>query len=45
MFGMNLPVCLVKVRGERIFADIGKVGPNAAISMKRRISQSEEDNG
>ena len=47
VFGMNLPEhVLVKVAGESVFfADIGKVGPNAAISMKRRISQSEEDNG
>ena len=46
VFGMSLPEhVLVKVAGESVFADIGKVGPNAAISMKRRISQSEEDNG
>ena len=37
---------LVKVAGERIFyADIGKVGPNAAISMKQRISESRKKNG
>jgi hypothetical protein len=37
---------LVKVAGESIFyADIGKVGPNAAVSMKQRVSESRENNG
>ena len=32
---------LVKVAGQSIYyADIGKVGPNAAISMKQRVSKS-----
>ena len=37
---------LVKVAGQSIYyADIGKVGPNAAISMKQRVSKSGEKNG
>ena len=44
---MNTPEnVLVKISGESIFyADIGKVGPNAAISMKRRISESRKTDG
>ena len=47
VFGMNTPEnVLVKISGESIFyADIGKVGPNAAISMKRRISESRKTDG
>ena len=34
---------VVKIAGESVFhADIGKVGPNAAISMKKRISEMEK---
>jgi flagellar motor switch protein FliM len=37
---------LVKVSGQSLFyADIGKVGPNAAISMKQRVSESGKKNG
>jgi flagellar motor switch protein FliM len=37
---------LVKVAGQSLFyADIGKVGPNAAISMKQRVSESGKKNG
>jgi hypothetical protein len=37
---------LVKVAGEKVFfADIGKVGPNAAISMKKRIAMSGGKDG
>ena len=37
---------VVKIAGESVFhADIGKVGPNAAISMKKRISGNGEKNG
>ena len=47
VFAMATPEhVLVKVAGEKVFfADIGKVGPNAAISMKKRIIMSEEKNG
>ena len=47
VFAMATPEhVLVKVAGEKVFfADIGKVGPNAAISMKKRIVMSEEQNG
>ena len=47
VFGMSMPEhVLVKVAGENVFyADIGKVGANAAISMKRRIIESGKDNG
>ncbi len=37
---------VVKIAGESVFhADIGKVGPNAAISMKKRISDNGEKDG
>ena len=47
VFAMAIPEhVLVKVAGEKVFfADIGKVGPNAAISMKKRVKMSEEKNG
>ena len=47
MFAMGTPEhVLVKVAGEKVFfADIGKVGPNAAISMKKRIVENGERNG
>ena len=47
VFAMATPEhVLVKVAGEKVFfADIGKVGPNAAISMKKRVKMSEEKNG
>jgi flagellar motor switch protein FliM len=46
-FAMATPEhVLVKVAGERVFfADIGKVGPNAAISMKKRIMKNGERDG
>ena len=45
VFGMSMPEhVLVKVAGENVF-NIGKVGANAAISMKRRIIESGKDNG
>ena len=34
---------LIKVAGQSLFyADIGKVGPNAAVSMKQRVSESRK---
>ena len=47
VFAMATPEhVLVKVAGEKVFfADIGKVGPNAAISMKKRVKMSEEKDG
>ena len=47
VFPMSTPEnILVKVAGQSIYyADIGKVGPNAAISMKQRVSNSGEKNG
>ena len=37
---------LVKVAGQNLFlADIGKVGPNAAVSMKQRVNESRKKNG
>jgi flagellar motor switch protein FliM len=46
-FAMATPEhVLVKVAGERVFfADIGKVGPNAAISMKKRITMNGDRDG
>ena len=47
IFPMATPENIViKVAGQSLFhADIGKVGPNAAVSMKQRISQSRKKNG
>jgi flagellar motor switch protein FliM len=47
IFAMATPEnVLVKVAGEKVFfADIGKVGPNAAISMKKRIAMSGVKDG
>ena len=37
---------LIKVAGQNLFlADIGKVGPNAAVSMKQRVTESRKKNG
>ena len=37
---------LIKVAGQNLFyADIGKVGPNAAVSMKQRVIESRKKNG
>ena len=37
---------LIKVAGQDLFlADIGKVGPNAAVSMKQRVIESRKKNG
>ena len=47
VFSMPTPEhVVVKIAGESVFhADIGKIGPNAAISMKKRISDNGEKNG
>ena len=47
VFQMTTPEnILVKVAGQSLFyADIGKVGPNAAVSMKQRVSESRKKNG
>jgi len=37
---------LIKVAGQSVFkADVGKVGPNAAVSMKNRVRSSEKKDG
>ena len=47
VFPMSTPEnILIKVEGQSLFyADIGKVGPNAAVSMKHRVSESGKKNG
>ena len=47
VFSMATPEnILVKVAGQNLFfADIGKVGPNAAVSMKQRVTESRKNNG
>ena len=46
-FSMSTPEHVtVKVSDQEIFfADLGKVGPNAAVSMKTRIKQGGDENG
>ena len=46
-FTMALPEnVLIKVEGQSVFrADVGKVGPNAAVSMKNRVRVSEKKDG
>ena len=47
VFPMSTPEnILIKVAGQKLFfADIGKVGPNAAVSMKQRVTESRNKNG
>ena len=47
VFSMATPESiLVKVAGQDLFfADIGKVGPNAAVSMKQRVTESRKNDG
>ena len=46
-FMMAMPEnVLIKVAGQSVFkADVGKVGPNAAVSMKNRVRSSEKKDG
>ena len=37
---------LIKIAGQSVFrADVGKVGPNAAVSMKNRVRDNRKKDG
>ena len=46
-FTMAIPESvLVKIAGQSVFrADVGKIGPNAAISMKNRVKDNRKKDG